>query len=170
MLLDLHTAAVLLGMCFVDDLFLFNITLDCEHEQKALPVIDKMQCFWHSWGLSHDWKHNEVRFWRIHCAYIWVAQMPRSQWDLTIIVLITDNKQRTNRLLYPLLCMRAWGNHSTCTADFYALQLTWNIWQCAKKKKNRTLHLLALVWFVLNVPRELKSKVTWCHKPDIHAP
>ena len=34
--LDLHTVVVLLCVCFVDDIYLFDIILGCTHEQKAL--------------------------------------------------------------------------------------------------------------------------------------
>ncbi len=59
-------------------------------------------------ALPNDSEHNVASFLTdLLCLLIRVAQMPRSQ-DLAILVL-TDGRQ--NRLLPPLLCLRAWDNH-----------------------------------------------------------
>ena len=105
-----HTVAVFLCVCLVDDLYRFDITA---YEQKALMGVrligmaNKMQCLRRSWGLSHNWKHNEVSFSKISTDSLClrVAQMPRSQ-DLVIFVLTTTDNRQTNFFTPCCACMR----------------------------------------------------------------
>jgi hypothetical protein len=86
--------------------------LGCAHEQKAhgvwlIGVANKMQFLRRSWALPNDSKYNMKQVLRrsrpIRCAYESLRRR-----DLAIFVLTTQ----INRLLYPLLRMRARGNKS----------------------------------------------------------
>jgi hypothetical protein len=71
-----------------------------------IGVTKKMQFLRPSWALPNDSKHNVASFTTISTDLLRlrVAQTPRSR-DLAIFLLMTDGQ--TDRLLYPLLRMRA---------------------------------------------------------------
>ena len=100
----------------VDDLYLHTM-LYYAHAQKAqgvwlICVANKNAVLRCSWALPNDSKHNGASFSTISTvwSYLRVAQIPRSQ-DLAIFVLINRQTDGQNRLLYPLLHMRARGKN-----------------------------------------------------------
>jgi hypothetical protein len=117
----------------------------CAHEQKhmgvrLIGVANKTLYLRRLWALPNDLKHNGADFstTSIDLLCLWVAQIPRSR-HLAIFVLTTD--RHANRLLYPLLRMRAHRVIMDNVANILHVKIVLWYGACAQMKANWILNL-----------------------------